>query len=276
MKPTKTDVLGSIKSQLPVLINGRKMTHSLWTRTAEDGRSATVSYDLDGTYRQLAGAVAVNHTARRIWPRVPVTFKLVGDGRVIWKSKPLRHPGETQSFDVRVDRYWELAIVADTGEQSNFHAVWIDPKLSGRGTPPTTRRPSRSTTNTQASSGRLTKGSGYGKARSGNRLPSLLENESGSTGSGQTASSANGSSGGGSSGTSPSKPSDGNSDKPSHGKLTKGSGYGKVPTGTRLPSLIEKENPSGPGTVQRPSPSVSEKTPTPPPKTKKKPSPRVK
>jgi hypothetical protein len=89
-------------------------------------------YQLDGNYTSFHSVVAANDSVRLcVIHRAlsPMTFSLVGDGRELWKSKPIQHPGESQSCTVNVTgvRQLELRLTYDGARQEFGHAVWIDP-----------------------------------------------------------------------------------------------------------------------------------------------------
>jgi len=90
-------------------------------------------YQLDGKYSSLRSAVAVNDSVRVAhYPgggmaETPLTFSVLGDGRELWKSRPLQGPGESEpcTVDVTGVRRLELRVYCDLGGAA--HAVWVDP-----------------------------------------------------------------------------------------------------------------------------------------------------
>ncbi|HEY1786135.1 MAG TPA: NPCBM/NEW2 domain-containing protein, partial [Pirellulales bacterium] len=92
--------------------------------------SSHVAFDLDGRYQTLAGKAGINDTANNFTPTA-LTFRIVGDGREIWKSQPLQKTGESQDFEVNVARVRQLELFVDCpGWDAAAHAVWFEPKLT--------------------------------------------------------------------------------------------------------------------------------------------------
>jgi S1-C subfamily serine protease len=88
-------------------------------------------YRLDGRYTSFHAVVAANDSVR-VGPKgmvgTPMTFSVVGDGRELWKSHPIRRPGESQPCTVNVTGVHQLDVRVYCGfDQSAAHAVWVDP-----------------------------------------------------------------------------------------------------------------------------------------------------
>lgn len=112
-----------------VMIEGAKKVRSLSICPEAKGE-AWIKYDLRMRYRVLKGAVALNDTAR---PKAAsaITFKVIGDGREIWKSEPIQVPRAKQVFKVDVTGVDELQLqVLCPEHNANAQAVWVDPVLS--------------------------------------------------------------------------------------------------------------------------------------------------
>jgi hypothetical protein len=61
----------------------------------------------------------------------PLTFAVYGDGKLIWKSKPVSTQDDLQSVNVSVRNVDLLKIqVTSTGDSRAGHAVWLDPRVT--------------------------------------------------------------------------------------------------------------------------------------------------
>jgi hypothetical protein len=90
-------------------------------------------YQLDGKYTSFHTAVAVNDSVRVApYPgngivETPLTFSVVGDGRELWKSRPLQRPGESEPCTVDVTGVRQFEVRVTHGGGGAAHAVWVDP-----------------------------------------------------------------------------------------------------------------------------------------------------
>jgi len=109
-----------------ISVKGKVLLHGLLTHPMQDTNKALVAYKLDGQYRFLQGAVAVNDSVGE--SDKPLTFHVLGDEKVLWKSKPVKRSREPQEFLIAVPGVKELALVV-TGGSVRAHAVWVDPML---------------------------------------------------------------------------------------------------------------------------------------------------
>ncbi|MCK6474126.1 MAG: protein kinase [Planctomycetes bacterium] len=91
--------------------------------------AATVRYELGGAYRALSGAAGLNDTSKK-GSKSPLTFMILGDGKVLWKSPKIQQRGERYTFRVEVPGVKMLELSVDCpGDNGGAHAVWLDPKL---------------------------------------------------------------------------------------------------------------------------------------------------
>ena len=112
-----------------VAVKGVKAKHALSLHPPRNG-TAHVVYSLRQQYSQFTGDVAISD-AGATPSESPLTFKILGDGKEIWKSKPLRERGESQSFSVAIQRVQEMKLVVDCPSGNGFaYAVWINPLVS--------------------------------------------------------------------------------------------------------------------------------------------------
>lgn len=60
----------------------------------------------------------------------PVTFRLLGDGKQLWRSRPIQSTGVIDVADVDVTLVEVLRLEAEAaGSNACSHAVWVDPRL---------------------------------------------------------------------------------------------------------------------------------------------------
>lgn len=111
-----------------VVVDGRKYAYALWMHPAVNATSRAV-FPLEQPYRRLVGAVGIvdwslGQTA------TPQTFRIVGDGRLLWKSKPLQKSGASEPFDIDVTGVKKLELFVDCpGSNHAAGSAWLDPRL---------------------------------------------------------------------------------------------------------------------------------------------------
>jgi hypothetical protein len=124
-----------------VTFQGKKPEHALSAHPPRKGVSY-VAYVLKGEYRTLRATAAimeVNPTeAARIAaepffmgePASPLTFRVIGDGKVLWESRPLQKCGDSQRCNVSIEDVNLLELeVSCPGLNSYCWAAWIEPAL---------------------------------------------------------------------------------------------------------------------------------------------------
>jgi hypothetical protein len=89
---------------------------------------ASISYKLGGQFQTFHAEVSLNDGPRR---SPPMTFRVHGDGKELWKSTPVTSQADTQPCSVSVAGVDLLTIVVRyEGEPMGTHAVWIEPYLA--------------------------------------------------------------------------------------------------------------------------------------------------
>ncbi|MCZ7644539.1 MAG: NPCBM/NEW2 domain-containing protein [Planctomycetota bacterium] len=112
---------------LRIKIGGKESPHGLGMHPGP-GTPAEVTYELEGAFRGLVGEVAINDSVRRT--ESAVTFKVFGDGNLLWTSKEQFYPGKPQAFAVNVTGVKALKLVVEArGSYGQAHAAWVEPKL---------------------------------------------------------------------------------------------------------------------------------------------------
>lgn len=101
-----------------------------------------VKYDLDGRHDRFRATAALNIATfqdgmagvRKLGyngvARTPVYFRVMGDGKLLWESKPLQKLGESEECDVSVAGVKELHLEASAAKEPNFAwAFWMNPRV---------------------------------------------------------------------------------------------------------------------------------------------------
>lgn len=101
-----------------------------------------VDYDLGGRYNRFRATAALNVATaqdgltgvRRLGynglSRTPVYFRVVGDGKLLWESKPMQRLGESQECDLAIAGIKELHLEASAAREANFAwAFWANPRV---------------------------------------------------------------------------------------------------------------------------------------------------
>ena len=93
-----------------------------------DGDSRT-AYQLGKQYHSFQGTAAIDDSAAS--SGVHLVFLVLGDGKELWQSKPLRQPGDKHECKVSVQGVERLELrVHCTGTHVCAHAVWLEPLLT--------------------------------------------------------------------------------------------------------------------------------------------------
>lgn len=112
-----------------VTVNGEKSPHGIAMHPGSANTTATAFFDLDAKFREFSGQVSINDSAKD-GAAAPISFRIVGDDRELWKSAPMQDRSGTQSFKVDVTNVKRLEINAGcAGSEFWAHAVWVEPIL---------------------------------------------------------------------------------------------------------------------------------------------------
>ncbi len=103
---------------------------------ARPSGNATITYRLRKRFSSFRSQVVIPEMLPRQGdPRTPLVFKIQGDGRVLWRSKPLSQKGDNQTCKVSVEGVDELSLLIDCPGPENWGlGAWIEPQLSVRQT----------------------------------------------------------------------------------------------------------------------------------------------
>jgi len=116
-------------------VGGVAVKHGLGMHPTTNG-NAEATYVLGGRYQIFRAQVAINDTASaKIL--TAVRFKVLGDGKPLWESKPTKRPGTKQDCCVAVTGVQELTLMVECpGDYYFAHALWIDPSVAAGGAQP--------------------------------------------------------------------------------------------------------------------------------------------
>ncbi len=115
----------------PLAIGGQSYDHGLGTHAA-----SVLYVDLAGRAQRFTARVGVDNDCEE--PRGTVLFRIVGDGRLLWKSPVLRSREPAASVDLKLDGIKTLVlIVNEAGDGIDFdHADWVDAQFEFTGVRP--------------------------------------------------------------------------------------------------------------------------------------------
>jgi formylglycine-generating enzyme required for sulfatase activity/tRNA A-37 threonylcarbamoyl transferase component Bud32 len=113
-----------------ILFRGKPTAHTLWMHPPQLGSTtAFARYQLDGRFATFAAEAGIPDGV--IDPRSPIEFRVLGDGRELWKSPALTKRGESAEVSVDIQGVKELRLEVSRGDKNgNCHAVWLMPRLT--------------------------------------------------------------------------------------------------------------------------------------------------
>jgi hypothetical protein len=119
-----------------ILVNGKESPKGL-SMCPDSNTYARVRYRLDGKGRRFLATGALNDSAgtHGAPPGVghiptPLTFQVFGDGKLLWKSKPVDRARDVRECNVDVTGVAVLELSVDCpGAGSNAQAVWLEPRV---------------------------------------------------------------------------------------------------------------------------------------------------
>ena len=113
----------------PYTWRGKEPTHALMTHPSKD-KAAIVSYRLNGRYETFSVTTGLSDATKENL-RSPLIFRVLGDGREIWRSGPVQKLTDEAPASFSVRGVQELRLEVSCGN-SNFHAhaVWFEPLLT--------------------------------------------------------------------------------------------------------------------------------------------------
>ena len=107
----------------PLSIGGKKFERGVGTHA-----QSLLRLQLNGGAEKFSAWVGVDDAAGSDQARI--TFKVIGGGKTLWKSGPMKLGQPAKQVDVNVKGLKMLLLTAETGEDISFaHADWADAKL---------------------------------------------------------------------------------------------------------------------------------------------------
>jgi hypothetical protein len=121
--------IGGNPKEIRIIVKGVLARKGLSTLTSTGG-AASVTYKLDKQYRRLRSGVGLH--ARGWFSGSKITFVVLGDGRVLWRSKEI---GSLEDYpfecDVDITGVDQLELQVTCTDNSNgVWPVWIDPRVT--------------------------------------------------------------------------------------------------------------------------------------------------
>lgn len=113
-----------------VRVKGTASPHGIWIHLPpQDEKTARLSFRIGKRFSTFTTEVSLNDGPPEC---TPMTFTVYGDGRLLWKSKPVATQEDTQpcpALSVKGVDKLTLQVTA-SGDERGTHAVWIEPYLS--------------------------------------------------------------------------------------------------------------------------------------------------
>ncbi len=108
----------------------RRPRHAVMLHPHANG-AGRVDYELGGKFTTFEGTAAINDSIESVYrPLVPLRFRVLGDGRVLWTSRPLRDRGDGEEFRVSVRGVQQLRLeTVCPGDNTGAHTFWLEPRL---------------------------------------------------------------------------------------------------------------------------------------------------
>ena len=107
----------------PMSVGGKKFERGLGTHT-----DSLVRLQLKSGSEKFMAFVGVDDAAKS--DSAVVTFRLVGDGKTLWKSPGMKRGQPARTVDVSVKGIKTLLLLANSGGDISFgHADWADARL---------------------------------------------------------------------------------------------------------------------------------------------------
>jgi hypothetical protein len=129
--PLGKGVLGDPNGTV-LTVAGEKRPKSLGMHPATPPAGSVVKYRLARAAAAFVTGVAYDDSNKGIRTGDTV-FEVLGDGKLLWSSKPIQIKGDFDECNVSVEGVdvLELRVAVVRGSGWGAHAVWIDPHLLG-------------------------------------------------------------------------------------------------------------------------------------------------
>jgi hypothetical protein len=119
---------GELGNGSRIRVQGKEIAKGLGMHPPDRPLVAKASYRLGQQRAVLRGGAALNDTAENPWGAA--IFAIHGDGKLLWKSSPIKKRGEVADFRLDVDSVDVLQLSVESEGSSHYvHAVWVEPRL---------------------------------------------------------------------------------------------------------------------------------------------------
>jgi hypothetical protein len=135
LEPRDVHLFPGVRWSDPVKFDGAPSPHGLQAHPDAQGFARLV-YDLPPKFRTLQGSVAIDDfMAGAGGSNRPIEFRIVGDGKELWKSQPIQKCKESEKFSADITGVKQLELFADCPSTWGAHSVWLEPQLFAAGMP---------------------------------------------------------------------------------------------------------------------------------------------
>jgi serine/threonine protein kinase len=109
-------------------VRGKPSPHGLFMHPTPDGRTCCVAYDLDAQYQTFESEVSLNDSSLS---SPPLVFSVHGDGKLLWKSNPVKSQADAQQVNISIQGVdvLQLGVTVEGNEFLGAHAVWVEPRV---------------------------------------------------------------------------------------------------------------------------------------------------
>ena len=110
-----------------IIYQGQEVPHGISLHPPKDG-SSHVAYLLEKRFTTFQTGTGIDDNSFGLGS--PVTFKVIGDGRLLWKSTPFRKGVPPQQCHVEVAGVEKLELEVDCpGFNHGCNAIWLEPQV---------------------------------------------------------------------------------------------------------------------------------------------------
>lgn len=114
-----------------VNIDGQIHADSLWAQPTTDLGSCQISFPLEKAYRRLTGWAAIADAEREGSSSPAGTFRVYGDGNLLWDSELLEGYGTSRRLDIDVQGIRLVVLVVESDAPANISFfTWADLRLA--------------------------------------------------------------------------------------------------------------------------------------------------
>jgi hypothetical protein len=111
-------------------VAGQSCPSAIWAQPVENLGTCQVSYLLRKAYQRLTGAAAVADAVGEKAEVPAGTFRIYGDGNLLWDSGTLQGYGSSKQFDVAVKGLHQVVLVVESDSPSDVSLfAWVDLQL---------------------------------------------------------------------------------------------------------------------------------------------------